>query len=257
MFSLPIPDRLSPTSYADLAWDEINVGALVQDLTTGKVTASEGAHLDPDIRASTVDRVPAWRPLFGQDGSAQGHLRNQGVGVGDVFIFFGLFRSVAMKDGRWVWQPGSRPVHVVWGWLQIGDIVNVDTCSPESLPWARSHPHFHHRPSANNTLYIANTTLDLPRVARRAPGAGVFPYYSQALQLTDPSGLRVSDWRVPAWMSPIAGRPPLSYHSNPERWTGSGITLSLQTVGRGQEFVLDASYYPEAGDWLNAFPFAV
>jgi len=45
----------------------------------------------PALSHSSLPREPGWRPLFGQSGAAQGHLRNQHVNIGDVFLFFGLF----------------------------------------------------------------------------------------------------------------------------------------------------------------------
>jgi hypothetical protein len=53
-------------------------------------------------------------------------------------------------------------------------------------------------------------------------------------------------------MSPRPGRG-LSYHATPERWTpqeDQGSVL-LQTVAKGQEFVLDVAGEPQAPDWLR------
>ena len=54
-------------------------------------------------------REPGWRPLFGQEGAAETHLANQGVGTGDVFLFFGLFRPVEKAGDGWRYVRGSRP----------------------------------------------------------------------------------------------------------------------------------------------------
>ncbi|CAI8922445.1 hypothetical protein EMIT0158MI4_310005 [Burkholderia ambifaria] len=43
--------------------------------------------------------IPGWRPALGQTGAAQGHLSNNGVGAGDVFLFFGWFRQVEKSRG--------------------------------------------------------------------------------------------------------------------------------------------------------------
>ena len=66
-------------------------------------------------------RNPGWCPTLGQIGSAQGHLRKQGVGPGDLFLFWASFRRVD-EDLRW--KGGTE--HHIWGWLQIGDVVSVD-----------------------------------------------------------------------------------------------------------------------------------
>jgi hypothetical protein len=50
---------------------------------------------------------------------------------------------------------------------------------------------------------------------------------------------------------PQAGSSVLSYHGNLNRWTLDGDYADLQSVGRGQEFVLDSKDYPEALDWAK------
>ncbi len=78
-----------------------------------------------------VARRPCWRPIFGQQAAAIGHLRNVGVGPGDLFLLFGWFRSVEQHQIQWRYVRGSRPVHALWGWMHIGA---VNAC--RSLPAA-------------------------------------------------------------------------------------------------------------------------
>jgi hypothetical protein len=40
-------------------------------------------------------------------------------------------------------------------------------------------------------------------------------------------------------MHPFPGRAPLTYHGDRKKWQKSGKWTFLQTVGRGQEFILD------------------
>ena len=94
MVSLPIPDEQSPIRYMDIRWKEYNLGDLVSDLTNGRVPASSSAHLDPDINCESLSRHAEWRPIFGQIGAAQGHLRKNNVQPGDIFLFFGLYQKV-------------------------------------------------------------------------------------------------------------------------------------------------------------------
>ena len=101
LLSLPIPDVASPLRYRDLQAGDVDLGELVEQLTGGRYPAGHPAHLDPDLQVGTLARAPHWRPLLGQSGSAQGHLLNQGVGVGDLFLFFGLFQPVKHEGGRW------------------------------------------------------------------------------------------------------------------------------------------------------------
>lgn len=53
LLSLPIPDTLSPTRYADLGLPS----GLLDDLTRGRIELNHGAHLDPDIHWRSLPRV--------------------------------------------------------------------------------------------------------------------------------------------------------------------------------------------------------
>lgn len=118
--SLPIPTRM-PTAlrYEDLRG---NIGELVQDLTRDRIAASNPCHLDPDVDASALQRLAGWRGAFGQIGAAQAHLHNNKIAPGDLFLFWGLFRS-AERNGRWTFN-GPRE-HRLFGWLQVGEIVDL------------------------------------------------------------------------------------------------------------------------------------
>ena len=56
--------------------------------------------------------------------AALGDLRNTGVAAGDLFLFFCLFRP-AVFEGRWRFM-GPRE-HRIFGWLQIGRVLDVGT----------------------------------------------------------------------------------------------------------------------------------
>ena len=77
----------------------IALGALVNDLSRGRIKPTHWAHLDP-ILDTRVSRGTGWRPLFGQAGASESHLRKTGVSEGDIFLFFGWFRQVSkLRDG--------------------------------------------------------------------------------------------------------------------------------------------------------------
>lgn len=253
MVSLPIPDKRAPTRYADIHWFEFNLGSLVNELTKGRVPASHFAHLDPDLRYDSLPRLPHWRPTFGQTGAAQGHLRNNGVQAGDIFVFFGLFRRVQYVSNKYVWDNGSQPEHVIWGWLQVEETITVDTCQRDRYKWVNNHPHFHRGVEANNTLYIARehqtlTNLDPGQIS----GAGVFTFYSNSLRLTASLALKPNQWHLPGWFYPFTGRKPLTYHTDLNRWQIDEQGVRLDAVARGQEFVLDCQDYPEAIEWVTS-----
>src|SRR4051812_33036287 len=120
--SLPIPSSTmpSPTRYGDLPGP---YGTLVSDLTGGRLTPDDWCHLDPDINRDSLPRHEGWRGALGQARAAQGHLANQGVQAGDLFIFWGLFsrwRTLA-AGGSWEHRSiesgdGSRsPRLLIWG----------------------------------------------------------------------------------------------------------------------------------------------
>src|SRR5215470_7476831 len=48
-------------------------GALVNDLTGGKIKPDTHAHLDPDLNKASIPRLAGWRPVFGQAGAAERH----------------------------------------------------------------------------------------------------------------------------------------------------------------------------------------
>jgi hypothetical protein len=187
-----------------------------------------------------------WRPTLGQHRAAQGHLRKQGVRKGDLFLVFGLFRTVD-ADLRWV----GKPAYYIWGWMQIEDVVSVDDVvrnDTKGWRWAERHPHLAFPPEASNTLYVAADHLMLPG-RRRVPGAGVFETAADQRRLTATHAKRPSDWELPIGFLP-RGRTALSDHGDLDRWTRSGDRVELRSVAKGQEFVLDLADYPELLPWV-------
>jgi hypothetical protein len=164
LLSLPIPSENSPVRYADLSVNGQALGKIVEDLTGGKVRRSHFAHLDPDLRASTYPRLPGWRPLFGQAGIAQGHLERQGVGEGDLFLFFGWFRQTERVNGKYQFVKTAPDLHIIYGWLQIDAVLRVRHDEPKPPEWAIYHPHFHGTYPKNNTIYTSRGRLLLGSV---------------------------------------------------------------------------------------------
>ena len=99
--------------------------------------------MDPDLDAGAYPREPGWRGMLGQADLAQRHLEKEGVAAGDLFLFFGLYRLVETSRAGWRFVKGSRRLHLLWGWLQIGEVRKVDRIEDdERFRWARYHDHF-------------------------------------------------------------------------------------------------------------------
>ena len=252
LYSLPIPDSDSKITYGELQHGDVNIGEVVVDLTDGKIGPDSHAHLDPDINYEAYPRQEGWRPLFGQSRRAQSHLCNQDVQVGDLFLFFGFYQQVKETSDSWGFIKGAPEQHILWGWLQIGEICKVDELAQEELPWTRYHPHRSplRGKDSTNTLYIASGSLDLGD-GPIGPGAGQFPKLHLNLILTEPGKSR-SYWRLPRCFYPDEGKCPLTHFPDPNKnWDQDDKYAYAHRRGPGQEFVLDLDQYPGVMDWLT------
>ncbi|MFA6413844.1 MAG: hypothetical protein WCW53_14230 [Syntrophales bacterium] len=254
MISIPIPKAADTVSYADLRLNGHSYGKLVTDLRAQRMTrnkekklisATDMAHMDPDLIRDMLPRKPDWRPAFGPSAKAATILRKHCVGRGDLFLFFGWFRRCELAGGTYRFISDEPKLHVVYGYLRISDVYPLpDDRVPD---WLKDHPHFHVRARKADTVFVAADHLGLPG-ADELPGAAAFPTFSDALRLTAP-GMTRSWWQLPKWFYPAPGVPPLSSHEKPDRWRLQSDSCLLQSVSRGQEFVLDTEHYPEALEW--------
>ena len=253
--SVPIPSQYG-RPFREMGGMTPPLCDVLRDLSGYAIDSSMSVHVDPDLSHAVLKRPLGWRPAFGQVGAAQGHLSRQGVGPDDVFIFFGWFRRVEREGGRWRYVPGAPSIHSVFGWLQVAEVLAIEGDGFEVLrrfPWLGEHPHLRHAAEfagQRNTVYVASDSLHIGGRRLAVAGGGAFPCWGPSLQLSA-NGSSRSLWKVPGWMYPTAGRPALTYHSNAERWRRDGNDVLLQTVAKGQEFVLDTSSYPEAQPWLE------
>lgn len=245
LLPVAIPDDRSPIRYRDLLSD-VPTGQLVKHLSNNRLNGWSRVHLDPDINKASLSR-DAFAPVFGQCGAAQSHLASHGIGPGDLFLFFGWFRHAEYTRRRWRYVTAATDLHVIYGWLQIDSVVPVDEALTKAeYACFRNHPHCFGRFSGQNVLYVGRQKLSL---LNDVDGAGLFPNIGNLRTLTAP-GYSRSMWRVPGWMHPRGRRSVLSYHQDSGRWRRQGSQTLLQSVARGQEFVLDTHDYPEALDWV-------
>ncbi|MHA7819989.1 MAG: Nmad3 family putative nucleotide modification protein [Erythrobacter sp.] len=206
--SLPIPaGAASATTYGALG-----LGEHAAKASRGKLGAGDLCHHDPMFREDGTC-------IFGQHSAAQTHLEGQGVGIGDVFLFFGLFAEEATGEAH----------HRIFGYLRVEEIVRLADGVPRELI-DLAHPHAFALHGRNDVIWRGEG-----RQAARA---------SQTLRLTVPEG-PPSLWRRPEWLR----RGGLSYHDRADRWIRGG---RLRSVARGQEFVADIGRRKAPREWLEA-----
>jgi len=240
--SLPIPTRMPTcTRFVDIG---DGVASQVAHLSGGRVTADHPCHLDPDLDPTALPRQPGWRGALGQAGAAQSHLQNQGVTIGDVFLFWGLFQE---NSGSPNWRFSGPREHRIFGWLQIGEVWTIGD-DPRAIlaahPWLHAHPHVQASGwPRTNTVYMASEKLALDRVQTVFPGWGLL---RTGFRFTAPGSGGPSQWLVPSWLDITQGGVGLTYHPA-ARWQAGG---RLQSAARGQEFVADVADRPDARKWL-------
>ena len=248
-FSLPIPHTGSGIRYRQLQTPfGIRANTLMRQL--GFQCPPE-THLDPDLDRFSLTRRPKdWRPVFGQKGAALSHLRHHGVGPGDLFLFFGWFREAGRKGRRWAYLPKAADLHLVYAYLEVGEVINLET---ETAPdWVKGHPHVvcqEQWRKGGNALFVASEHSDwLPGW----PGAGGFAQCPMILTDLSQAKPSRSQWVLPDCF--FAGQNcRLSYHEkrigrpHPEK---NGQRM-MRSVARGQEFVVEAD--ASIMQWWNRF----
>ena len=259
MLSLPIPSSEAQTTYNQISSNGRNMGPLVESLTNGRLTNSSRTHFDPDLDYDAMPRLPGWLPAFGQVSSALTHLENSSVCVGDLFLFFGWFRNVDENNKEKIRiSANASNLHVIFGWLQVGEIldVGIDTAAAlASKPWLEHHPHVIGVGQKQNKIYIATEHLSLPLDTDRPQlsGGGMFSQITNNRILTKPDQDKRTLWQLPEIFAPERGVASLTYHGNSHRWKPSSIPgkVTMQSVSKGQEFVLQISDEVILNKWLT------
>lgn len=233
LVSLPIPEENTGIYYKDL---KINTNLsyldLMKQLGITKYDEKSTTHLDPDINPSIIQRQNNWECIFGQDNQSASHLDNQSVDVGDIFLFFGWFRNVIEVGGKYKYDPEDKNgKHIIWGYLEIGKKIAIDTII-NYPPHYQNHPHFKNRNRQNNTAFISNDTLSFNNTVN---GAGTLKYNENLVLSFDDN--KKSIWKLPLFFHPSYGTT-MTYHEDLNKWNNNGYFCNLESVGRGQEFVI-------------------
>ena len=164
MLSMPIPLSKENITYSDIQWNGMSYKHILKLLAPGKTF--DKCHLDPDIRDNRIKHIKEWVPAFGQLGSAQGKLRNAGVEVGDLILFFGWFRKAMVTESGYRFASkikddfyAGNDLQAIFGYMQIGEIL-TDQKKIKKYYW---HPHSTeiHTSNKNNVLYLPSEKLSL------------------------------------------------------------------------------------------------
>ena len=147
IYSLPIPQEYpSPAKYKDLSFDEISGADLLKE-ASASISPDSFCHQDPLLNKEIG--------IFGQASSSQTELKNNEIGSGDLFLFFGWFRDFFNK---------GENLHHLFGWLEVERIIKGSKDIKHFLKQEDvEHPHGYGDVSryTNNTIYIAKRNLSL------------------------------------------------------------------------------------------------
>lgn len=228
MVSLPIPsdDENNTIRYSEVRTSGSTCYDLMKDLKPEikyrdewqTLTKNTTCHLDPDIYRDAITREPHWKPCFGPSGPAQSHLKNQGVNIDDIFLFFGWFRRTRTRNNKLEFY--ERDFHAIFGYFQIGNIQELN--DGFKVPrWMAYHPHA----VKYSIIHIARDTLSWDD---SLPGAGRFEFNNNLI-LTK-KGMSRSKWSLPDFFKKVN----ISHHDR-DSWKDG----YFQSATIGQEFVIE------------------
>lgn len=228
--SLPIPHQNSSITFEDR-----DLGQIVEDLSNGKINRTALCHPDPDLNMGA----------FGQVSDYQSHLANEGVGKGDLFLFYGTFREAVFNGNNYEWVRGSPKHHRIFGWLFVEDVIHVGadpTGFRTKHPKYSNHPHANRKWKDNNTIHIAPETF-IPFNRRTVNGFGKFKATDETL--LSKSSYYISHWQIPNWLNELKGGCGMSHHEIKDYFRNT-----VETAKRGQEFVSKPNQTQDFQDWL-------
>lgn len=220
LLSLPIPDATSGTAYSSLRYNGQSYEEIIRQLHPRfDFKAMQNCHLDPDIYDGIEGRPEEWQPAFGQCDASAKHLDNMGVGVGDVFLFYGMFRQTKYRaDGTLAYVRGAPILHIIYGYMTVGEVLTDEAAIKERYGW---HPHASHAGRAYNRLYL--------------PSAYETLQYDKRLILTKLGQQKRRIWELPAFFAEDGIS--ISWQGQ-NRPVLCGNHAELESACRGQEFVV-------------------
>lgn len=235
LLPFPIPDNTGIVTYSELKFGEKPLYDIIAELKrTPEVAPNKDCHLDPDLRKSLKQRHADWQPAFGQADASLSELKNHGFGIGDLFLFFGWFRQTEEYKGRLRYKPKAQDVQLIYGYMQVGEIIDKNADVPE---WLNEHPHAAKikQGSHKDCIYLPSEHLSL---LPALPGASML-HYDESLVLTA-QGMSRSKWALPEFFKDIK-----ISHRPKQPADGS----YFQSPSIGQEMVWEAT--AESVEWLK------
>ena len=126
---LPIISKNNTAIYRDLSLCENSTTFnVVEQVFNYSKTINIDTHCHADPNLINFYNVDSFLGSLGQVNSSQTHLKKQNVKEGDIFIFFGLFNDCnTLQNEVKVFKSKNR--HIIFGYLQIGEIVYPNSLS--------------------------------------------------------------------------------------------------------------------------------
>jgi len=244
LFSIPIPSAKDNFFYSDLPfrYEGEPIQSILNDLS-GKSICHNKRWIPCDyseqVQRCHYDPMPFQTDVFkgialGQANRAESHLRKQGVGNGDIFLFYGWFKSIEKQNGAWRYAEGKPDIHLIWSYMRVGDCITLDsdeqrTEALRKYPFLARHPHLYERDGMKNRIYLSEQHQYFP--------------YDENHCLTDLQCYKGrSTWRLPSFFhQPQA----FSFLKN---FSLKNDDVVISYRGYGQEFVLNRDHVKSSED---------
>jgi len=183
-------------------------------------------HLDPDLNYWTHSkRHKQWKAAFGQAGPQEARLQQGKVCVGDIFLFYGWFKQIRIKSGRYEYIKNSRNLHVIYGYMVVDEVFDLSNPKLEVPAHLDDHPHMVNRYTygKKNRIYCGTD-------------AGIFQYHKDLVLTRD--GESRSRWELPSFFVNEA------FGGKVERRRLPNGNVALDFIGRNSQELLITSSKP-------------
>lgn len=231
LITLPIPgDARCGISYDQLRFDD--KVSLKQVMSEVEISDYQHCHLDLDLHYWThPKRHKQWKAAFGQAEQQEARLQKGKVGVGDIFLFYGWYKQIRSRSGRFEYIKNSRNLHVIYGYMVVDEVFDLGDPKLEVPTLLDYHPHVVNRSryGRKNRIYCGADT-------------GIFQYHKDLVLTRD--GESRSRWELPGFFENEA------FGGKAERRILPNGNVALDFVGRNNQELLITSSEPVL-EWAN------